>query len=195
MVLRFDRGYEESVHFDLDAADELDTFFEHFMGWRIASQDPLVVEFYTDAFAIDAENNVTDLACAYPFYNTGPAPWHTLALGLAAEQKGEGAFSEEKAAEMGVEWLDYVDGPTLGLFERYLSGGLNVPYPPALLPYVSQEEIAVRLANLENWYRATGHFWVGTGPYLLREVTPGGDAVVLGRYEDYPDPADRWLNR
>jgi peptide/nickel transport system substrate-binding protein len=38
-----------------------------------------------------------------------------------------------------------------------------------------------------------GHFWVGSGPYILKTVSPLAKIVVLRRFEEYPDPSDKWF--
>jgi len=59
--------------------------------------------------------------------------------------------------------------------------------------YVTPAEAAERWFNLQNWYSDMGHFWVSSGPYLLKTISPLAKIVVLKRFEDYPDPSDKWF--
>ena len=38
-----------------------------------------------------------------------------------------------------------------------------------------------------------GHFWIGTGPFYLDKVFPLEKTVTIKRFEDYADPANKWL--
>jgi peptide/nickel transport system substrate-binding protein len=67
-----------------------------------------------------------------------------------------------------------------------------IPYAPTLGTFVTAEEAAARFANLEAWYGARHHMWVGTGPFFLEGVFPVEGSVTLARYETYPDLADKW---
>ena len=59
--------------------------------------------------------------------------------------------------------------------------------------YVTEAEAAERWSNLEEWYTEKGHFWVGSGPFYLEEADTTEKTIRLKRFEDYPDPMDRWL--
>ncbi|RME65575.1 MAG: ABC transporter substrate-binding protein, partial [Caldilineae bacterium] len=43
-----------------------------------------------------------------------------------------------------------------------------------------------------NFYDKMGHFWVGTGPFILDTVSPVEGSVSIVRNPDYPDPASKW---
>ena len=73
-IIGFDRAKPESAIFDESTVPSFEQFQESFKGWRIVSEDPLVVENYTDVFGLDAEANVTnflswhamdDIECGY----------------------------------------------------------------------------------------------------------------------------------
>jgi peptide/nickel transport system substrate-binding protein len=57
---------------------------------------------------------------------------------------------------------------------------------------VKAEEVAARYANMQAWYTARHHFWIGTGPYFVDSVFPVEGTIVLKHFADYPDPADKW---
>ena len=67
-----------------------------------------------------------------------------------------------------------------------------IPYENVMKDYVADGEAATRYANLANFYDTYGHFWVGSGPFILTEVDTTNKTAVLVKYEDYPDTADKW---
>jgi peptide/nickel transport system substrate-binding protein len=67
-----------------------------------------------------------------------------------------------------------------------------IPYAPTLGQFVTADEAAARFANLQAWYVARHHLWVGTGPFYLESVYPIEGSVTLARYEAYPDKSDKW---
>ncbi|GAG77597.1 unnamed protein product, partial [marine sediment metagenome] len=75
MILTFDRAKEESPIFDAAEVPTFTSFMEHFRGLRIVSEDPLVIEFYSDRVYLDAEWIVETW---FPYYDQGPGAWHNL---------------------------------------------------------------------------------------------------------------------
>lgn len=195
MIMTFDRGKEGSPIYDEAAKSTLESFLEHFKGVRIVSTDPLVIETYEDLFYLDAENNVTNAVCWWPYYSYGQAPWHTIALGYLAEANKELAFSSAKAKALEVEWMSFVAGPSLEVLKKYLDQATAekfIPYAPTLGQFVTADEAAARYANLAKWYEQYKHFWVGTGPFYLAQVDTTAKTALLKRYEAYPDLAEKW---
>jgi len=106
------------------------------------------------------------------------------------------AFSQTKASTLGAEWMNFIDGPSLPILKSYLDNARAtnyIPYEPTMGLYVTEAETAERWSNLEDWYEAKNHFWVGSGPFYLESADTTGDIIHLKRFEDYPDPMDRWL--
>jgi peptide/nickel transport system substrate-binding protein len=198
MILTFDLGKPESPVYNLDylanmdGTDSLDMFLSHFKGVRIISTDPLTIETYEDDFELDAELNVNTW---WPNYPTGPGAWHTLGIGLRAEEDGQLSFSSQKA-ELGIDWMDYVTtGPHLAILNSYLEKHTNdnyIPYQSTLGQFVTSEEMSLRYANLSVWYAAHGHFWIGLGPFYLDSASSPLDTLTLKRNPSFPDPADKW---
>ncbi len=188
-ILAFERADEASRLFDPAHVPTFEVFQRHFRGWRIISQDPLIVEIYSDQIYPDAEMIV---AVRTP----SVVPWHTLALGIRAEHSGELAFSSNKSDRMGVDWMNFVAGPTLAIFDRHLEAveqAQAVPYVEVLGDLLRQGEAAERYSALSRWRAERGHFWVGDGPFYLHAVHPVERVLVLRRYEDFPDASDKWL--
>ncbi len=194
LIMNFDQAKEASAVYDEAQVPALDSFMSTFKGIRITSTDPVTVEFYTDNWSLDAENAISNLRSLWPYYGFGEAPWHTVALGIAAEAGGQAAFSADKATANEVEQLSYIAGPTLETLSTQLAslGESELPYAATLSEYIDAEEIAARAANLQAWYDERGHFWVGTGPLVLDRAFPVEGTVVLERNPDFPDPADKW---
>ncbi len=193
LILTFDRGKPESAIFDESYQGDFESFLAVFKGVRIVSENPLVIEWYTDSFQLDAELNVTTL---WPQYGFGEGAWHMIALGVLAEANQELAFTADKADALGVEWMSYIAGPSLEILEKYLNQALEenyIPYANVLGEYITEDEAKARWENYKAWYDKMGHFWVGTGPFYLDKVFPVEKTVVIKRFEDYPDPANKWL--
>jgi len=192
-VLSWDRGFPESHIFDPAEESSTKSAMNNARGWRIISEDPFVYEVWSESWYIDAEQNLGDIFAVY--YNYGTQPWHTLVLGMMAEENGELAFTASKANTLDAEWLGYNMGPSLPILDKYLDQAIEtnyLPYADFLSQWISEEEIATRYANAKAWYEAKGHFWIGNGPMYLEAVYPVEKVVHLKRFEQYSEPADKW---
>ena len=92
-------------------------------------------------------------------------------------------------------WTHYIDGPSLEILKKYLDQAeaeSYIPYAPTVSQYITAEEAATRYANLQAWYAAHNHFWVGSGPYYLDQVNSVEGSVVTKNYADFPDLANKW---
>ncbi len=199
VILLFDRPNEASPVYDSAAVGSFTSFMQAFKGWRIVSEDPVVIEYYTDAYSLDAENNVTNFRAMYPglggMYDQGSGAWHNMALAWLAEENGELAFSDSKATDLEVEHMSFIGGPSLEIFEAKLEQAMEenfIPYEATLSQYLSDGEVEARYENLNEWYGRRGHFWLGTGPFFLQRVFPVEGTLILQHNPDYPDMADRW---
>jgi len=187
MITTFDLAKEESAVFDEAQMPSLSNFQSHFRGYRIVQENPLIIEYYSDQFSLDAELNV---ATFFP-----GTPWHSMTVGLLAEAAGELAFSSDKADANEVEWMSYIAGPSLEVLAGHLDEAVaegHVPYEATLGDYISAEEAAARWDNLTAWYEDKGHFWVGNGPFYLEKAFTTEKTVQLVRNEEFTDPATKW---
>lgn len=187
-IIGFERAKPESAIFDEAEVPSFEQFQESFRGWRIVSEDPLIVENYSDVFGLDAEANVSTF---FP----GTA-WPMLAVGIMAEESGELAFSSDKAEAREVEWMNYIAGPSLEILESKMNQAAEdgyIPYASVMSEYVNEDEIAERWANLQAWYADKGHFWVDQGQFYLEDAFPVEGSVVMRRFEDYADDPDKWM--
>jgi peptide/nickel transport system substrate-binding protein len=197
MIATFDNGKPDSPIFDEANQSNVEAFLQHFKGVRIVSTDPLTIETYDDRLDLDAENLVGNYYTStwFPVTNTGPQPWHTYALGLRAEENKELAFSSDKSTALKVEWTNFIGGPSLEILKKYLDQSKAesyIPYAATLSQYIQPEEVTARYANLDTWYAKYKHFWVGSGPFYVSQVNPTEGSVVLERYADFPDLAEKW---
>jgi peptide/nickel transport system substrate-binding protein len=193
MILTFDRAKEESPIFDASAVASLRSFMSAFKGVRIVSEDPLVIETYSDLYYLDAEWNISNW---WPYYNQGQGSWHALTLGIMADAAGEAVFSSAKEKALEVDRISYIAGATVGILKAKLDEAVAtgyLPYEATLGQYITPEEAAARYANLTEWFRKRGHLWIGTGPWYLERAFPVEGTVILQRNADYPDSAYRWL--
>lgn len=195
MIVDFDRAKPESAIFDQAVVASHEAGMGSFRGIKIVSEDPLIVEYYTDLWYMDAELNVYD---AFPTYGTyaWSGQWHTVTLGILAEQERALAFTKSKADELQVEWMDYTKGPSLPILKTQLDKAVAenfIPYEPTLGNYITEAEASDRWGNMLDFYEEWGHFWVGAGPYIISDVRPVEKIVVLVPFQDYPDAADKFF--
>ena len=190
-ILTFERADESSPFFDPSHAPQFQVFKQHFRGWRILEEEPLTIEVYSDQVFPDAEMIVAQRAMS-------PQPWHSLAVGMMAEQAGDLAFSSNKADANRIDWMSMVSGPSLSVLERHLDRARESGYLPfrGVLAdrLASDDEIERRYEALAEWHQARNHFMVGDGPFYLHSVHPVERTVVLRRNEDFPDRSDKWLD-
>ena len=196
-ILGFERAKPESAIYDEAAVPAFQTFMKHFKGLKILSVNPLVFEVYSDLIYLDAEW-IASARAGYlmPEYAQGVSPWHVIALGIQAEAAKELAFSSAKARTLGVEWMNYLAGPSLAILTKYLEENIAtgyIPYEKVLGQYVTKEEAIARYKNLKAWYEARGHLWVANGPLYVDTVKPVEKIVILKNFEKFADPADKWL--
>ena len=188
IIIGADRSKIESPIYDSNAS----SIFDDVLGIRITNTNPLTIETYSNAVALDAEANV------YPWWpsgNTGPSPWHTTALAVYVEVGNALAFSDEKATDLGVPWTNYLYGDSLSILSDNLvniSEGDYIPYLPTMGNYVTTVEASQRWSNLTNWYSTEGHFWVGSGPFYLDDYSWDNKTLTLTRFEAFPDLATKW---
>jgi peptide/nickel transport system substrate-binding protein len=193
-ILTFDRAKEDSAIYDAAYVPTFNSFMSAFKGFRVVSEDPITIEYYTDLWNLDAETSLgTRFIWAY--YVQGEGAWHTVGMAALADGAGLGAFSSGKAQETGVEWISFVAGPTLQAITDQLTAaveGGTIPYEPTLGQFVDADEAATRYANLQEFFRRRGHYWVGTGPFFLQRAFPVEGTLILERYAAFPDPATKW---
>ena len=194
LIVFFDRANEASPYFDAAEVPAFESFMSTFKGYRIVSEDPLTIEYYTDNWSLDAENALGFLA-SWPYYGFGPGAWHNVALGLFAEADALAAFSSDKATELEVEQINYISGPVLDILGTELTEAAEanaIPYEPTLGQYITADEASERWANLQEWNRRRGHYWIGTGPMFLQRAFPVEGNVILEQNPNFVDAAGRW---
>jgi peptide/nickel transport system substrate-binding protein len=191
-IMQFDRSKEASAIYDEASVSAFETFMSAFKGFRVASADPFTLEFYSDLYALDAELSITT---GWPEYLYGNGPWQMIAIGNLAEAAGELAYTDSKAGTLEVEWMSFIDGPSLEILTKYLDQAAAesyIPYAPTLGAYITADEAAARYANYKAWYEAQGHYWVATGPYYLDKVFSVEKTLTLKHNPDFVDLADEW---
>ncbi len=196
-IITHDRADPASPIYDEAYVPDYEAFMETFKGFKIVSENPFVIEYYTDVWYEDAEWIAEAGADGFwPYYSQGAAPWHALAIGYLAEAEQRLAFSADKADRLGVDWMNYIAGPSLEILKEKLQEAINtgfIPYAEVLGRYASASEVLARYQNLMNWYNSKGHFWVGNGPFYLDVVDTVAKQVVIEAYREHVDTADKWL--
>jgi peptide/nickel transport system substrate-binding protein len=197
MIIDYEQANPDSAIYDESSVPEFESEKSGFKGMRIASENPLVIEYWTDYITREAEFIYTFIADRigvnvdiYP-----QVPWQAAAIGIKAEQEGLLAYSADKAEELDVEWMNYLGGPSLAILEEQLEEAISskyVPFGGIMNDYLTAEEITTRYENLKNWYEDKEHFWVGSGAFYLDQVDFVGHSAVIKAFKDYPFKADRF---
>lgn len=198
MIVTFDLAKEDSPYYDESLVPDLEQFLSAFKGVRIVSTDPLVIEHYGDNAGLDAENLAVSWwpgSGGFEAYDFGDAAWHNMGIMLRGEGNGGFAFTPAKAEANEIERTNMIAGPSLEVWATELAAATEegwIPYAPTLGQYVTAEDAAARYANLSEFARRYGHYYIGTGPYFLQGVFPVEGQAVLAHNDAYPDPANRW---
>ena len=194
MIMTFDRAKPESAIYDAQAEPQFLPFQENFRGFKIVSTEPLVIEYYSDTYSLDAELNIPLM---FPTYTFGEGSWDTMAVANAAEAGGELAYSVDKALEKEIEQTSFIGGPSLEVLAKYLDQAIadkTIPYAPTMSAYLTADEAVARYEALKAWFGEHNNFMVGTGPYFVDQAFLTEKTLTLKHFEDYPDLADRWSN-
>jgi len=192
MIMTFDPAMEDSAIYDESMVANLESFKSTFKGFKIVTESPLVVEYYSDTYYMDAEMNIVSL---WPSYGYGQAGWHQIAVGNLADAAGELAYSADKSTANEIEWMSYIGGPSLEVLEKYNTQAQQssyIPYEATLGKYITAEEAATRYTNLAAFYAEHGHFYLGVGPYILDKVMAVENTITLVHNPNYVDFSDKW---
>ena len=192
MIMTFDRAKTDSPIYDQQAVPQYLPFMAQFKGFKIISTDPLTIEYYSDAYSLDAELNIPVF---FPTYTFAEGSWPMIAVSNLAEANGEVAYSADKALAKEIEQTSWVGGPTLEILAKYLDQAIAetyIPYAPTMSDYLTADEASARYQAVKDFYAKQGHMWIGTGPYYLDKVFLTEKSAVLKRFADFPDDADRW---
>jgi hypothetical protein len=196
MIMRFATGTPGSPLYDEATAQALVSSLGGFKGQRILSVHPLVIELYSDVWYEDAEYNaVRDRTVFWPDYGHGQSGWAMVAVANKAEEKLQLAYSADKANANGIEWMSWLGGSSLEVLSNNLDEALvdvYIPFEETMGKYVTTEEATLRYENLRSFYDKYGHFWIGTGPYILTDVDLSNDTAILAHNPNYIDPAGKW---
>ena len=177
--------YDE--YFAQQHAGELDGF----KGFRVVSEYPLVIEYYTDSYSHLASETVK------PFwvdYGTGQQSWAEAAAANEAVTQKAASYSEGLSSYYGYALLDYVKG-TEGL--TALANQLNrletssyIPYEELLSPYVTKEKAKEQYQSILDFYGQYKHMYIGMGPYMITGVDPLTPSLALSAFPDFAIKAD-----
>jgi peptide/nickel transport system substrate-binding protein len=187
--LTFARADPSSPLYDASAVPSFQAWRQYFIAERFVSTSPLVIEYYANYTSPEVELVVSTVAGWANF------PWHALAIGIRAEEKGLLAFSSDKADKMGVEWMNYIGGPSLDVLSKMLDESIAegyIPFKDFLSKYTTVDDAKARYNALKTWYTQHKHFWVGDGPYYLDTADFNAHVAVLKANRNYPDKSDRW---
>ena len=192
LIVSFDRARPDSPYYDELASDLASD--PSFKGIVLDNTDPVTVIVYHDTVYADAGTQVFEMGkLVWPYYGTGMAPWHTVAVGLRTEEYGESFFSPVRAAECGgvsvQDWLG-TDESRDRLYSVALDQSCTLDFPYAqcdvLVDYLEIDEVYKRCWQLNSFFDTYGHMWIGNGPMLIERVDGEHNTVFGRRFEAYP---------
>ncbi len=178
--------YEKDPLYDpASITPTMQTFVRTFKGLKILG--PNKIEIYLDYWHID-DTYIAYMADVWP-----SVPWEVYALMNKAVEDRKLAFSDSRAKEWGVEWLDLWKGPSIPILKEYLDKLKAENYiPEEIKEWVKPEEAKARWEALAKWYEKYGHFLVSNGPFIAYKADPAAKMAVLKAFREYPLKADYW---
>lgn len=196
-IMGFATGYEDSPYYDEYLAASFLSGLDYFKGWKIVSENPIIIETYGDSYLLDAENSVSPLGMGWTYDSNGAqAPWHSVAIGNRVIESGRAAYTQGTAdADDTVEWLNFIDGPSLEFLTKAtdeLIAESYIPFEATMGKYVTKEEAKAAYEGTKKFYETNNHYVVGCGPYYISDVLSTEGSITLKKYEDYDEPSDRW---
>ena len=196
-IMGFATAYEGSPLYDEYVAPAFLSQLELFKGWRIVSEDPIVIELYSDSYALDAETNVGDITLGWTYDSTGAqANWAAVAAGNKVVMGGLATYSSGGAADdNAIEWLNYLDGPCLEYLQEAYQEAADesyIPFEPTMGKYVTAKEAKKAYENALKFYDENGHFVIGCGPYYISHVMSVEGSITVTAYDGYNEDKDRW---
>lgn len=192
MIMQFDQADPASPYYDESQVGSIESVLEPFRGFKIVSEEPFVIETYSDLWYTDAEYIVSTW---WPFYSYGQAAWHNMAIALMTEANGQAALTADKAETNEIEYMSLIAGPSLEYLTENLQTAIDegfIPFEPTLGQFITPEEATARYENLQAFFNEHNHYWIGTGPYVIDEAFPVEKTVTLTHWDQYGYPTGRW---
>jgi len=162
-----------------------ETFVKTFKGISIVAGN--VYDVYVDYWHPD-KSYIANLASI-----GATVPWEVQALMNVAVADRKLAFSDTRAEEWKVDWLDLTKGRSLDILKSYMEKFKKENYiPPEIKGYVTPEEARARWRAISYWFDKYGHFYVSDGPFYIAKVDTVARQVIMKAFREYPFRADRW---
>lgn len=175
-----------------DRADSpaVNQFLGLFKGAKETS--PTTMEIYADYWHVDTATIAVTLDIL-------PAlPWHVQELQTQIVTKNFGRFDANSASSSGRTLIDLIRGATVTKMTAEL-GNQSTPGSVPLgmgagccLTPITPASANASYTALSTFRKAHNHYWVSNGPFLLDSVNVAAKQSILGRFADYPFPADKW---
>ena len=168
-------------------AGELDNF----KGFSIVSENPLIIEYYTDDYSLLASQTIK------PFwvdYGTGQQSWAQAAAAGEAVRNKTATYSQGISDYYGFSLLDYVKGQDG--FDALLEAADNlkdlayIPYAELLDQYILPESVKSHYQNIVDFYSKHKHLYIGLGPYMITSVDSLTPSLTLSAFPEFPIAAD-----
>ncbi|MEM0327275.1 MAG: ABC transporter substrate-binding protein [Thermoproteota archaeon] len=194
-ALGFERVDPNSTLYDPSAVPNFESWRSWFIGSRIVNLNPLTIEYYGNY-----SNPIDPSLTAASYIGWPNFPWDLMEITRLAEEHGELAYSQYKATNKSIEWMNLIGGPSLSILEKWLDWAIQNKYVPEDLKkeaafygiQITPEEAVARYQALKNFYQTYGHFYVASGPFFLYKVDFAAHQAVIKAFRNYPYKADKF---
>ncbi len=161
-----------------------------FKGFRIVSEKPLIIDYYTDSFSHLASKTMKPL---WVDYGSGQQSWAMAAAAQRSIKKGEASYSEGMSEYYGSVFLDYTKGDGNEMLLKNIEAYKNtayIPYSELLSKYLTPSDASEQFQNILDFYKSYNHLSIGMGPYMITNVDALTPSLTLKAYEAFPIKAD-----
>ena len=163
----------------------LELFNATFRGVKVLGPNKLVV--YLDYWHPD-KTFIAYRADVWPIL-----PWEVDVIMDDAVAHKKLAWTDARAEEWGVPWLDLTKGRSLPILESIFKNMSSVNYiPTEIKQWVTASDAKARWSALGDFYSKYNNFFDSNGPFIISKVDTVGKMVELTAFRQYPFKANHW---
>jgi peptide/nickel transport system substrate-binding protein len=186
---------EESPLYDEYYAQQHAHELEGFKGFKIVSEDPLVIDYYTDSYELYTSDTIHPM---WVDYGTGQQSWAMAAAAQQAIAAQKATYSKGLSDYYGYTLLDYSKGAGLDVIADELNSlriSGQIPYEELLSPYITQQNAGRNYQNILDFYAKYKHMYIGMGPYIITNIDALSPSLTLSYFENFPVAADEMVKK
>ena len=186
---------EESPLYDEYYAQKHAHELEGFKGFKIISEDPLVIDYYTDSYELYTSDTIHPM---WVDYGTGQQSWAMAAAAQQAIAAKKATYSKGLSDYYGYTLLDYSKEDALGIVAQLLESlriSGEIPYEELLSPYVTQQNAGRNYQNILDFYAKNKHMYIGMGPYIITNIDALSPSLTLSYFPDFSIAGDEMVKK